>query len=83
MGGIDLFHRVFKPLLFEAQYIPAPSCYHCNLTTTKENCPLICADKLEEVLQQHHQEPQQYHRVILINYLPFFFLIFSYVTILN
>ncbi len=56
VGGIDLFHRVFKPLLFEAQHIPAPSCYHCNLTTTKENCPLICADKLEEVLQQHHQE---------------------------
>ena len=55
VGGIDLFHRVFKPLLFEAQHIPAPSCYHCNLTTTKENCPLICADKLEEVLQQHHQ----------------------------
>lgn len=31
VGGIDLFHRIFKPLLFESVHIPAPSCYHCQL----------------------------------------------------
>lgn len=32
VGGIDLFHRVFEPLLFKPYHIPSPSCYHCRLT---------------------------------------------------
>ena len=31
VGGIDLFHRIFKPLLFEVQHAPQPYCYRCPL----------------------------------------------------
>lgn len=56
VGGIDLFHRVFKPLLFEPFYIPSPSCYHCKLAAGPESCEMACAQKLEELLAKKHGE---------------------------
>jgi len=56
VGGIDLFHRVFKPLLFEPFHVPAPSCYHCQLADNPETCGLACAQALEKVLAEHHAE---------------------------
>lgn len=56
VGGIDLFHRVFKPLLFTSVHIPAPSCYHCQLATDRAICGMQCADRLEQVLAEHHEE---------------------------
>lgn len=55
VGGIDLFHRVFKPLLFEPYHIPSPSCYHCKLTANSE-CRMQCVEVLEAVLAAHHAE---------------------------
>lgn len=31
VGGIDRFHAVFRPLLFEAYQAPSPYCYRCPL----------------------------------------------------
>lgn len=56
VGGIDLFHRVFKPLLFDAVHIPSPSCYHCQLAADKDTCSMQCIAALEEVLKKHHSE---------------------------
>ena len=56
VGGIDLFHRVFKPLLFETEHLPCPSCFHCRLTEDKAHCPMLCVDALERVLAEHHEE---------------------------
>lgn len=55
VGGVDLFHRVFKPLLFDAAHLPCPSCFHCTLTEDKADCPLLCVDALEEILAAHHE----------------------------
>nr|WP_246105505.1 adenosylmethionine--8-amino-7-oxononanoate transaminase [Sporomusa termitida] len=56
VGGIDLFHRVFKPLLFTPVHIPAPSCYHCRLAADPAECGLKCAAVLEQVLAEQHEE---------------------------
>jgi adenosylmethionine-8-amino-7-oxononanoate aminotransferase len=56
VGGIDLFHRIFKPLLFTPVHIPAPSCYHCRLAADPAACGMKCASVLEEVLREHHEE---------------------------
>lgn len=55
VGGIDLFHRVFQPLLFKPFHIPSPSCYHCKLGAYPE-CQFACAQKLENLLAEHHDE---------------------------
>lgn len=54
VGGIDLFHRVFKPLLFTPVHIPSPSCYHCK--EDRAICGMQCINALEQVLSEHHQE---------------------------
>lgn len=56
VGGIDLFHRVFKPLLFEPIHVPSPSCYHCQLADDPKTCGMACAQALEKVLAERHQE---------------------------
>ncbi|MDD4600216.1 L-Lysine--8-amino-7-oxononanoate transaminase [bioreactor metagenome] len=56
VGGIDLFHRVFKPLLFAPIHIPSPSCYHCQLADNNETCGMTCLEPLEQVLTTHHTE---------------------------
>ncbi len=56
VGGIDLFHRTFKPLLFEPLHIPAPSCYHCQLAAGPEACGMACAAALEKVLAESQEE---------------------------
>ncbi|MCC5463746.1 adenosylmethionine--8-amino-7-oxononanoate transaminase [Pelosinus baikalensis] len=56
VGGIDLFHRVFKPLLFEPIQIPSPSCYHCTLSVGSDTCGMACVEALEKVLQENNEE---------------------------
>ncbi len=50
VGGIDLFHGLYRPLLFEAVRAPSPYCYRCSLGKQPETCGMACADRLEEIL---------------------------------
>jgi len=56
VGGIDIFHEAFRPLLFETLKIPSPYCYRCELGLTKERCNLDCLHKAEEVIRAHHEQ---------------------------
>jgi adenosylmethionine-8-amino-7-oxononanoate aminotransferase len=56
VGGIDLFHKIYKPLLFETIMVQAPYCYRCHLGKEYPGCNMICLAKLEEVLERHHRE---------------------------
>lgn len=56
VGGIDLFHNMYKQLLFESIKVPAPYCYRCHLGRTYPECTLACLQQLEETMEQHHQE---------------------------
>lgn len=38
VGGIDLFHERFRPLLFEVERLPAPYCFDCPHGTREECC---------------------------------------------
>lgn len=56
VGGIDLFHQVYGPLLFPAHRLPQPHCRLCRLGLTHPACDLACANALEPILQAHSQE---------------------------
>lgn len=49
-GGIDLFHSIFSPLLFETIKMPAPYCYRCHYGMEREECGMHCAKKIAERL---------------------------------
>ncbi len=54
VGGLDLFHQRFRPLLFPTRSIDAPYCYRCPLRLQFPSCGIACLDPLERVLKQRH-----------------------------
>ncbi|EAX46513.1 adenosylmethionine-8-amino-7-oxononanoate aminotransferase [Thermosinus carboxydivorans Nor1] len=56
VGGIDLFHRIFAPLLFETVHAPSPSCFHCTLGDSPAACGFACVVAVEKLLADHHGE---------------------------
>lgn len=56
LGGIDLFHRKFQPLLFKAYHVPAAYCYRCPLKLTYPSCNFSCLNKLEQILAAKHRQ---------------------------
>ncbi|HEX9667526.1 MAG TPA: adenosylmethionine--8-amino-7-oxononanoate transaminase [Thermodesulfobacteriota bacterium] len=56
VGGIDLFHSTFKPLLFETYKAPSYYCYRCPLGKTYPTCEIACAMEMEKILEKHHDE---------------------------
>lgn len=56
VGGIDLFHQIYEPLLFKGEKIPSPYCYRCQLQKEKTTCNLACLDVLEKLLQSENEK---------------------------
>jgi len=56
VGGIDIFHKAFEPLLFKTYRSPSPYCYRCELGNSYPECELACLDKLEEMFKAHSNE---------------------------
>ena len=53
VGGIDLYHSVFKSLLFDSLFVPSPYCYRCPLGKSHPECGLACADLVEKTLEEN------------------------------
>lgn len=56
VGGIDLFHQVYGPLLFKTFKAPSPYCYRCPMKLRQETCGMACVDAFEKVVKKHHEE---------------------------
>jgi adenosylmethionine-8-amino-7-oxononanoate aminotransferase len=53
VGGIPLFHEIYRPLLFDTLEAPAPYCYRCP---DRDDCARQCLARLEALVAAHHQE---------------------------
>jgi adenosylmethionine-8-amino-7-oxononanoate aminotransferase len=54
VGGIDIYHGTFRPLLFESIQSPSPYCYRCELgCNSPETCGMKCINALEALLVEH------------------------------
>lgn len=56
VGGIDIFHRIFSPLLFPVYHAPSPYCYRCELGKRFPSCRLFCLRSMEKIMQRHHKK---------------------------
>jgi adenosylmethionine---8-amino-7-oxononanoate aminotransferase len=56
VGGIDLFHKTYKPLLFDSIKVNSPYCYRCHLGKTYPGCRMACLAEVERAMDRHHQE---------------------------
>ena len=50
VGGVELFHDIFKPILLPSLKTPSPYCYRCPIGKTPVDCSIDCADELEQAL---------------------------------
>ena len=54
VGGIDIYHTTFRPLMFETIQAPAPYCYRCELKCGgPAECGMQCLDALEALMARH------------------------------
>lgn len=56
VGGMELFHSLYKPLLFEGYKIPSPYCYRCPMGKGKDSCNMECLKPLAEILAAKSNE---------------------------
>jgi adenosylmethionine-8-amino-7-oxononanoate aminotransferase len=52
VGGVELFHDIFKPILLPSLKTPSPYCYRCPVGKTPNDCSIDCADELEQTLRR-------------------------------
>ena len=56
VGGIDVFHKTFEPLLLKTYKAPSPYCYRCELGKTYPRCKFACLGELDRILYDHAGE---------------------------
>ena len=52
VGGVDLFHERYRPMLFPCHKVHYPYCYRCHLGRTHPECGQVCLEELEDVLER-------------------------------
>ena len=54
VGGIDIYHSTFRPLLFGSIQAPSPYCYRCEMgCSPPEACGMKCLAALETIMAEH------------------------------
>jgi len=56
VGGIDLFHAVYRELLFPTIKAESPYCYRCVFGSSYPGCKFDCLKQLENLLNTHAHE---------------------------
>ncbi len=56
IGGIDRFHKIYGPLLFDSIAVPAPHSYRCSFCADAATCNKGCIQALEETLTRRSDE---------------------------
>lgn len=58
VGGIDIYHEVYSPLLFPTIKSPSTYCYRCKLAPEGDctRCGLLCLQELERLMEAHAHE---------------------------
>ncbi len=56
VGGVDIFHKAFAPLLFKTYKAPSPYCYRCELGKEFPDCKFACLARMDEIFEAHSHE---------------------------
>lgn len=56
VGGIDIYHKIYKSLLFEVFQADSPYCYRCPQGKEPSSCSIECLNSVESILKDHSSE---------------------------
>lgn len=53
VGSLDLYSKLYKPMMMDNVHIEAPDCFRCPYGAKRGQCSLQCLKKAEEAFKQH------------------------------
>jgi adenosylmethionine-8-amino-7-oxononanoate aminotransferase len=56
VGGVDIFHKTFGPLLFKTYRAPSPYCYRCEFGEKYPDCKSACLGEMDKILYTYSGE---------------------------
>src|SRR3972149_4589353 len=56
LGGMELFHDLYRPLLFKTIQVNSPYCYRCHLGKEYPSCKTACLKEVEDTIKKKHSE---------------------------
>ncbi len=52
VGSMDLYAKIYKPMLMDAIHIEAPDCYRCPYGKNRDNCSCECFEHAEKSFEE-------------------------------
>jgi len=56
VGAVDVYSRLFHPLLFETVFVEGPDCFRCPYGQHRETCQAPCFEAAERAFSQYGKE---------------------------
>ena len=56
VGSMDLYAKMYKPMMMDNIHVQAPDCYRCPYGKTREQCSCECFAQAEKAFQEHAHE---------------------------
>lgn len=56
VGGVDLYSKIYKPMLMDITRIQAPDCFRCPYEKNRENCSCECFEHAEKMFKEYGNE---------------------------
>lgn len=58
VGSMDLYAKIYKPMLMETRRIPAPDCYRCPFQKCRNHCQVECFQWAKEAFHRYAEFTQ-------------------------
>ena len=56
VGDLDLYSKIYKPLLLDTIRSEGPDCYRCKYNKNREECSAECFEHIENIVKNKHDE---------------------------
>jgi adenosylmethionine-8-amino-7-oxononanoate aminotransferase len=56
VGDLDLYNRIFKPILFNTYKVTGPDCFRCGYQQCRRSCNTECFGTMEKLLVEKYDE---------------------------
>lgn len=55
VGGVDLYSKIYNPLLLDVERVTGPDCYRCSYGKHRDSCNAECFEHMEKSLEKNHE----------------------------
>lgn len=56
VGDIDLYNKIYKPMLIDTFKVKAPDCFRCLYGVTRDTCQTECFEHMETLVENNYNE---------------------------